>query len=198
MPQGQNLVKCKDCGWLGVRQKASRILVDADDAYRNEGTIPRLKAGSSLPEPVIESLPICYAGRRKFYDEMQTPTPNEAIVKAALAKPYPCDSITPWQSGLSPKELEQMKMLEEQRAALAREADRQRIWQAGESKKADDRHTENLKAVVKAGWSNVWSALAAAALGGIVGAWAAGKQIINVQPAPVVTPSQPTPPDVGH
>jgi len=88
--------------------------------------------------------------------------------------------------------------LEEQRAALAKEADQQRIWQAGESKKADDRHTANLKAVVRAGWSNVWSALAAAVLGGIVGAWAAGKQIINVQPAPVVTPSQPTPPDVGH
>lgn len=185
------LVKCKGCGWLGVRVKLTRTLVDADEAYRDNGYVGSHTVGSHTPEQICDTLPVCFANKRNFYEECRTPIPSQDVIKGMLNLDYECNSLTPWQPGMAPRDLMDMKMLEEQRA-----------WQAAESKKADDRHEQSLKVAIDAGKSNWVSQAAVGILGAIVALLAVwvGARLnkppqIFVQPAPVITQPVPATPD---
>ena len=52
------MVKCADCGFLGVRVLETRELVDAEYAYRAQGILPH-KSGQD--QPLCDPCPVCFA-----------------------------------------------------------------------------------------------------------------------------------------
>jgi hypothetical protein len=220
MTERMPLYKCKNCAWLSVRLKHTRELVGADDAYRDNGYVASTNyGGRGTAEQIFDSLPVCFANWRDFYDIVKTPQPDQDKTIRAISEPIPCPEFEEWNRGISPQELRQMKMLEEQRAAIREDTKTQRAWQAEESRKADERHKETIKEAIKAAKSNERSQWGAGVIGAVAtlltGLLAAAATIATVwltgwlNPPPKTTPpvtpvvqavmpSQPTPPDVDH
>src|SRR5438045_7033755 len=97
-------IKCQDCAWLSVRLRHTRALVDADEGYRYGSFIPSTQPGR-ISEPVFDPLPVCFANRRKFYDELRTPVPDLGDVRKVIGETIDCDDWQRWQPGYTPKDL---------------------------------------------------------------------------------------------
>jgi hypothetical protein len=137
---------CSSCAWLGLRVRSDKSIVEADENFRATGCVPGSAVNSAMP--LFDSCPLCFAGVRSFYADLQRPDAEDHCVRAEIARPCPCpEKYHRWQPGLSPKEMQAALMLDEQRQ-----------FQAEQARLADARHDRTL-------WINGAIAIIAALIG---------------------------------
>jgi hypothetical protein len=112
-------VRCRDCGYLAIREFANRELVEAEACVRKDGAMP-----PTIPHAhrKYELIPLCFAGAMDFSTEMQIAAgaDDPRKIVSVCSDERTCESFTTWQIGHSPKEHRKMDMLKEQREANER------------------------------------------------------------------------------
>lgn len=98
--------QCVDCGYLALRKRQSTELVGADARYRKDGAIP-----SDGQYNLFEDLPVCWRNVISFEEVAESSSRGDGH-KAALATRR-CPEFIKWRSHLSPKEHDEMKLLQE-------------------------------------------------------------------------------------
>jgi hypothetical protein len=143
------MVKCAECGYLGVRHIGTQELVSPSADQRATGEPP---GGPERigPAGVLDVVPVCAVGAwdlPKEFTAHNRPANENTIVRhrasAAAAKTVMqedrrCPQVTPWLPGLTPKEHIDKNLLEHQQA-----------WQDERSKedarREDRRDTKNFR-----------------------------------------------------
>ncbi len=152
MPDG---VRCKDCGFLGIRKTGDREIVEVELQIRETGDFPyelQFTKGDMWADQQYhyEPRPICFMREPEFLAETQreiSPGDREAQFTNVIRRERNCDSFTPWKQGNTPKEhsemLERQLMLDWQdkrdeadRTWREQQAREDRAWRAEESKLA--------------------------------------------------------------
>jgi hypothetical protein len=162
-------VKCVDCGFLGLRRMDSQELIGAGEKYRREGAIH-----AENGRYVFHEGPVCSVGAADFSVFIADREGGYGQAKSERS----CASFFVWRPALTPKEHYDMilskEILEAQqkrddadREWRKTEADRQREWQAQESRLAAERHEQSLAVALKSSSGNVWATLLAGVLGAI-------------------------------
>lgn len=54
-------VKCANCGFLALRNQATRQLAEAEDSFRSTGQIPAAGSQHGIIIGVYEKAPLCFA-----------------------------------------------------------------------------------------------------------------------------------------
>ena len=170
------MVRCADCGFLGLRRTAERDIVEAEPLFREEGKIG---------PPIYDKLPLCFAREVDFRKTI--PDHGDPKSKlAALQSERECDAFTEWKQGFSPKEHAEMLLHEEIREAeqqwreqqakqdqqwREQQAERDRQWREEDRKKIEtNANRRTIWAVVL----SVIAAVVAAVLTPLVQAWLSG------------------------
>jgi hypothetical protein len=168
-----NTVQCKDCGMLAVLLKQNGEYVSPDKRFRDRGDIPHIDG-----EYIYDAYPFCAAMALDFHvllgraNDANEPSGRRITINESRD----CDKFVAWNPCFSPKEHKEMilseKLLEMQRNRddddrrwRENEAKLQRDWQAEQASLSEKHHGENLSAAIGAAKGNVWSTLAAGALG---------------------------------
>lgn len=114
----EEMVKCRDCGFFGVRNRSTRKIEEAEASIRTEGRIPTdTRTGTKL---LYESTPVCVAGAADFRIEMEELSeshnsgPGTRLVKCC-GKKRACGKFVRWVVGMSPKDHVQMELLAEEK-----------------------------------------------------------------------------------
>jgi hypothetical protein len=111
------MVKCKDCGYLGVRHIESQTLVSPGENQRESGapalevlTYPpgTVRFTNDLPPTrvIVDGTPVCAVGAVDLYAEcesIQQPGRNQAA-KSVMQDDRDCKQFTTRIPGLTPKE----------------------------------------------------------------------------------------------
>ena len=134
-------VQCGNCGYLAVRNLQTRQLMEMEDDFRKTGCHP-LGKDNKL---VYQHRPICFRMEKQFIEEASAidsefsldDTTFSEVFHKLLNDNRDCKSFTEWNQGLSPKEHLEMAISEK----LLVE---QRLWQANETKLAEERHRESI------------------------------------------------------
>jgi hypothetical protein len=140
------MAKCVDCGFLSLRLRKGRALVEAEVDYREKGSRP--SEGNTL---IYEDLPICFVMAFDLASECKSADRNDLI--AVMKKERDCQSSTAWLQGFSPKEHREMlneKMMREwqanredaDRAWRNQQAEDERKWREHQAKVEADRYAE--------------------------------------------------------
>ena len=100
------MVKCADCGFLGVRLIKTRQIVDAEEYLRNEGQMPD-KVNN---EPIYAPWPICFVRKINIHREVkESGVAGPQGLAAVFQKDRKCDDgFTKWFQGFTPKEHQEM------------------------------------------------------------------------------------------
>ena len=98
-------VKCADCGYLAVRHRQTRQLLDAELLLRERGYL--LEENPGTGKTVYEPHPICFVQKIKFRDKVGA-SPTEQSLKDAVQNIWECDQFTDWKQGFTPKEHREM------------------------------------------------------------------------------------------
>lgn len=95
-------VTCAACGFLAIRHRWNRSLIEAEPDFRRCAAIPR--SHGSIEEH--ERIPVCFAGALEFSTLI---TRDDASgILPVIQKPRNCDSFTAWKHGFTPKEHQEM------------------------------------------------------------------------------------------
>lgn len=142
------VVKCKDCGFLGARGFALRDITEADKAFREDKDNGNPTDYRWVDKTrMYEHVPVCLVMRVQFSDEMRRKDGSERV--RVLSENRDCDQFTKWQRGHSPQEhLEMMRSeqsLKDEQAWKERQEERQREWRLEDVREAERRHQEALK-----------------------------------------------------
>lgn len=132
-------VKCVNCGFLAVRTRETRQLVEAEAGMRQKWHVPM----TSTRLECYERVPLCFARAADFTLEAGQNAPTDHIA-TAIQRDRPCTAFTPWCHGFTPKEHQEMlnaKQLQDFQAEQ-REKDRQFQLQSREAdaKREDSRN----------------------------------------------------------
>ena len=140
------MVKCKDCGYLAIRNTYTWLLDEAGGEYRDSGDTPVVLDDKGYnPHRTHELRPLCFAKcfdlRSETKSTFVSGKDEKGCVVEVISKERECVPFTKWQLGFTPKEhremLDREKLLEWQ--ASREDADRQfrvqmmnddRKWQA--------------------------------------------------------------------
>jgi hypothetical protein len=125
-------VKCADCGFLALRHKTTRQLVEVEERTRRDGAIPHNPA---FNDECCEPTPVCFVESRYLADEF-----DNADVKGGRfeklrhvltnSRESECNGkFVKWRPGFSPKEMLEMEMLKEQRRWQERESEKNRSFE---------------------------------------------------------------------
>jgi hypothetical protein len=135
------LVKCRDCGYLASRIKADNSPVEAVSRVRDAGQFSLQESREVL----------CYRGFSGF---PVNGTLTDRPLAVALEKEIACPEFTVWLKGKTPKEHEDMSILEKVRQEYRQsqeDAERKADQKAdARERKEDSRH-----------WRTFWLAVAA-------------------------------------
>jgi hypothetical protein len=134
-------VRCADCGFLAVREKASRRLVEVEKEMRDEWQLPLTPSITAREQLIIyEEWPVCFAMAADLPTEAQTAVGNNPDayfqgVGSTLHRQRDCESFITWEHGFTPKEhrdtmiakelIEDQRRWQEEQSRIAR---RQTIW----------------------------------------------------------------------
>lgn len=171
------MVRCADCGFLAARVLATRALVEAEPAMREDWL-------SALPphkgDEVYATRPLCFAMAAdlgKEIDQYLKETPgvtNQACYKTILHGNRRCEQFTPWRQGFTPREHREMLDHKELLQAQAEQRVRDKQWQAEQREKdrqfqseqrKDDRRWQQAQ-----NWWNRIFTIGGVVLGAILGA----------------------------
>lgn len=139
------MVKCADCGYLGVRHIENQTLVSPGEEQRRTGSPPTIEQGGTIGGrtlPVLDTRPVCAVRAFPLDEELLA----SVSAKDVMQKDRPCGRSTPWIPGLTPKEhidmIATQAMLDANLKAQKEQAQRERDWRKEDMKIASD----NLKA----------------------------------------------------
>lgn len=155
-------VKCSDCGFLAMRMRVSRELVEAEQDLRKSGSYPSLPSGY-----VHDPYPICFVSHRNFKNEIGSEYHSISGTVTAVQKTHDCEHFTKWQQGLTPKEHREMLQLKEEREWRARQEDADRRWRDEQAEKERRWREDEAKRQARSTKVEVFTVLAAAAIGAV-------------------------------
>lgn len=138
------MVTCKGCGFLGVKRKDSDELTCVPIELRNGGTFP-MQWGDRGEELVYRKQFFCLKEMADFAEEIRQSLGDdwESRAQNAISKERKCGNYIAFQTGHTPKEHSEMRLLEEQGIqALA--------WQRKVEESIERRHRETRADVVRA------------------------------------------------
>ena len=95
------VVRCRDCGFLAMRNVETRKLEEAEETLRNTGQIPaqhRMKRH--------ESLPVCFMAAVNLRAEATGEDPVHVL--EIVNRERQCAAFTNWNVGYTPKEHREM------------------------------------------------------------------------------------------
>lgn len=112
--------RCDKCGFLAIRQKWTRQILEADDDYRISAEPPRNDEGDEN----CENIPVCFIGRRDLREEIRTQEAKivENDILAVIQQERVCVDFEAWIRGLTPKE--HLEMLDREKWRAWQRADR--------------------------------------------------------------------------
>ncbi len=106
------MVKCAECGFLSVRNKANYSLGEPTNDYREKGVVAiGYDEQGRNQHPLHELIPLCFA--RQFYlrdtiGAIDKQKNQNDEVKLVINKEIDCKEFTKWQQGFTPKEHREM------------------------------------------------------------------------------------------
>lgn len=130
------MIKCADCGFLGVRHLITQELVSPAEEQRQNGTPPESDNG----RPNLDTEPVCAVGATVLWDDSEGDYGPAHLIQ----KERDCSRFSRWIPALSPKEHLDMDMLEQQRQ-----------WQQEQARLAEDRHRETMTQAKAINWWQV-------------------------------------------
>ena len=162
------MVKCVDCGYLGVREIDNQRLVNPGAEQRKSGQPPGNFNGVAIT--LVE--PICTVAAFDLEAEVSGPGPAPAA--KVMDKDRECEQFTEWVPALTPKEHLDMNLLERQRdwQRQCEKEDREwrekcsredKKWREEQARLAQEQHRETLEQGRLANRRQLW------VLGGFVG-----------------------------
>lgn len=165
-----NECRCSECGFLGLRNKATMQIEEAHHKYRKDGSTQNDDDQRSLHL----NLPLCVRGVRDFSEDFEVGSKPE-VVKKSILKPYTCGLFREWVVGFSPKEHVEMlhheailnyqkQRDEDDRKWRSRESRRERKW------RKEDRKTAMVNLFIAAG-VGIATALATLTAAGKIAWW---------------------------
>lgn len=106
--------KCSECGFIALRHKDSRILVEVEDEYRQTGTLRFSGIYELYPLCILNSVNIASEIeiiQKSVNDEPKSDNQGGEIpprwgehIKVVLNNPRKCKLFWRWKQGFSPKE----------------------------------------------------------------------------------------------
>jgi hypothetical protein len=123
------LVKCGECGFVTLRDELGTGALEIDTATRTTGR------RASSAGPLINADPFCYKSSAAFVGcnlprltHSGTPKGSDHPVVAMLNQGRECDYFRLWLPGKSPKEHEEVTIIEQLQQARQQDAARQETW----------------------------------------------------------------------
>lgn len=112
---------CATCGYLGIRERFTREICEAELPLRESGTLPREPDRIETEGKRWDGKPLCLMHVEQFGEVEETPTGRRIIAVSANADGGPakllailqnprdeCDHYTEWNPGFTPKEHAEM------------------------------------------------------------------------------------------
>jgi hypothetical protein len=165
------MIRCADCGFLGLRRRQDRAVLEAENEFRIWAMHPVRVEGNS--GNVYESRPICCAQASYLAGELNGETTEE--LKRVIQHERDCKKFTPWKQGFTPKEHHEMIDRQWEQERQDRRDREMMEFQAEQATLAHKRHMQSLAV-----------ALLAAILGGI-----ATLAAVRLSPSPTVIVNPP-------
>jgi hypothetical protein len=139
---------CVDCGYLAIKRVGSDELITPPEDIRAGGQFPTTFIERKGPTLDHEHQFFCFKERLRFGEEMAASAllnrrnSWEQNSQDVLRRPRECDQYFERKPGRSPKEHDEMKLLQamEERTERCREEDRR--WQHQQEALAETRHQE--------------------------------------------------------
>ena len=94
-------VRCRDCGFLAVRNRETRVLEEAEDLVQDTGRGVEKFAAQFYRH---ESLPVCFMAAINFGVELGGREPEAKDVVRILHHERQCSDFTQWRIGYTAKE----------------------------------------------------------------------------------------------
>ncbi len=119
--------KCTECGYLALRNKESRSLVEAEYDYRKKEFDPTISPHGISQ---YEDLPLCFAQSYDINAEITNSqdTSNYKDIHNIINKERECTKFTKWTQGFTPKEHMEMLDREEWRNWQEKQRKSDRRW----------------------------------------------------------------------
>ena len=136
------MVKCADCGFLGVRIRQTRQIVDAEPLMRERGYNPALTIAGA--DTVYDDAVLCFVRAHNLAAEMGRA--DEENRRRVVQQERECQRFTPWIQGLTPKEHIELKIEEDRQLWQTEQELADKIWREKQEDKADQRHREAIAA----------------------------------------------------
>lgn len=133
-------VKCAECGYLAVRHRATRQLLDAELQLRADGYL--LDHDPVTGQVAYDSTPICFAQKIDFRKGHGSASHQDQL-KDAMQELRDCDGFTEWKQGFTPKDHWEIIQDAERIKWQTRREEEQRDFQALQARLADERHRES-------------------------------------------------------
>lgn len=148
------MVKCAECGFLTLRDKANGFLVEVDEDYRVSGKVPNIVA-----DEYYHNWPICFTMAWNLFPEVEQAAQQQhqensndwgKYVLGVITRDRICPpeshrlGFAEYQQGFTPKEhrgmLDRQWLLDREE----RQDKEIREWQRSQEDKSDKRHKEQL------------------------------------------------------
>jgi len=155
------MVKCADCGLLGVREKSSGTIAEVTEDGRKNGREPAVMINENRIGPFL-----CCAQLEQF------PWTKPGDTKSLLDRERNCNRFVAWQTGFLPKEHVQMDLIE-----------RQELWH--ERQRKSDRQFNAAIAIIAALLAGIMG------IGGILLGAFMSKSPLPATPSAVAAPANP-------
>jgi hypothetical protein len=126
---------------LAIRHPDSRLMVEAEYGYRDDGALPPRPSGQKQYEP----LPYCYVGAGDL--RLDSDATRDRLLKGILRKQRYCDRFVPWREGASPQEHFEAEIREEQRKWQERRDREDKDWR--EKQATEDKEWRKKQAEVE-------------------------------------------------
>jgi hypothetical protein len=181
------MVKCADCGYLGMRHCKSQALVCPSAKHRSSGEPPvdesiRIAPINRAFAVILDFMPVCAIGVSDLHDEFasrqghvtdwsQEFNSSVSAAKKVMQKDRPeCqERFTPWIPGLTPKEhidmLATREMLNAQATRAEAQAAREREWRKEDVMQARQWHDTDVQHADQLGRKHRKAVIGAALIG---------------------------------
>ena len=176
---------CANCGFLAVRQYATRQLVDAERDLRNNGRIPWVKLDGRTSTEAYDEYPVCFMGKVDLQQKIGRPCDDSHRITTILQ--VTCEDHTPWKQGFTPKEHLEMMQQAARLEWQTRREEADKTERAARDKQARDFQAQQADLNRQYNTRNLWALGAiviATVVGPIIGAIIASQSVTTPSASP--------------